>query len=75
MRQAFDIFANVYDLLQVLVLSIAKDGVVDDDAVDGVVVVGIDDGVLKEFAVDLSKLEREATVWSERGSWSASKKR
>jgi hypothetical protein len=42
MREAFDIFIDGDDLLEVLVLSVAKDGVVDDYAVDGGVVVCVD---------------------------------
>jgi hypothetical protein len=42
-------------------LTIAEDGVVDDYAVDGVVVVGVDEGVFEEFAVDFAEVEGEAT--------------
>lgn len=38
--EALDILADVRDLLQILVLAVVEDGVVHDDAVDGVVVVG-----------------------------------
>ena len=62
MGEAFDIFGDVYDLLQVLILSVAEDGIVHDDAVDFGIVVRIDDGVLEEFAIDFSELECEATI-------------
>jgi hypothetical protein len=38
--EALDILVHVDDLLQVLVLAVVEDGVVDDDAIDGVVFVG-----------------------------------
>jgi hypothetical protein len=62
MRQALDIFVNGHDLLEVLVLSVAEDGVVDDYAIDGVVVVGVNEGVFEEFAVDFAEVEGEATA-------------
>jgi hypothetical protein len=39
MAEAFDVFMHVDDLLEVLVLAVVEDWVVDDYAVDGVVVV------------------------------------
>jgi hypothetical protein len=48
-------------LLEVLVLPVAEDGVVDDYAVDGGVVVCVDQGVFEEFAVDFAEVEGEAT--------------
>jgi hypothetical protein len=42
MRQTLYILVDRDDLLQVLVLTVAKDGIIDDYAVDGVVVVRID---------------------------------
>ena len=45
MAEAFDIFGDVDNLLEVLVLSVVEDWVVDDDAVDVLVAVGGDDGV------------------------------
>jgi hypothetical protein len=53
-RKTFDILIDGNDLLKVLVLSVAEDGVVDDDAVDFVVVVCVDKGVFEEFAVKLA---------------------
>lgn len=63
MRKTFDIFVDGDNLLQVLVLAIAKDGVVDDDAVDFVIVVCVDKGVFEEFPINLAKLECEATTY------------
>lgn len=62
MRQALDILVDGDNLLQVLVLSVAEDGVVDDDAVDGGVIVRIDEAVFEELAVYFAQVERKATV-------------
>jgi hypothetical protein len=43
-------------------LSVAEDGVVDDYAVDGGVIVGFDEAVFEEFAVDFAEVEFEATI-------------
>lgn len=61
MREAFDVFLDGDDLLEVLVLAVGKDGVVDYYAVDFGVVVRVNESVLEEFAVDFSELESEAT--------------
>ena len=45
MTEAFDIFSDVNDLLQVLILPVVKNWIVDDDAVDDFIVVGRDDGI------------------------------
>lgn len=58
--QALDVLAHIDDVLQVLVLAGAEDGVVDHDAVDAVVAIGLDDGILELLAVDLAKLVLEA---------------
>ena len=42
-------------------MPVAEDGIVDDYAVDGGVVVRFDKAVLEEFAVDLAEVECEAT--------------
>ena len=63
--EALDILVDGDDLLQVLVLAVAEDGVVDDDAVDGGVGVGVDEGVFEELAVDFAQFESEAAVWYE----------
>lgn len=52
--QALDVFGYVDDLLQVLVLAGAEDGVVDDYAVDVVVGVGVQDGLFDVVAGDLA---------------------
>lgn len=62
MGEALDIFVDGDDLLQVLVLAVAEDRVVDDYAIDRVVVVGFDEGVFEGLAVDFAELEGEATV-------------
>jgi hypothetical protein len=62
MRQALDVFVDGHDLLEVLVLPVAEDGVVDHYAVDGGIVVGVDEGVFKEFPVDFAEVEGEATT-------------
>jgi hypothetical protein len=59
--EAFNILGKGDDLLEVLILAIAKDGVVYDYAIDFLIVVCVYEGVFKELAVDLSKLESEAT--------------
>jgi hypothetical protein len=43
-------------------LSVAEDGVVDNDAVDGGVVVGVNERVFEGFAIYFSKVEGEATT-------------
>jgi hypothetical protein len=62
MRKPFDIFGQRYDLLQILVLPRAEDGVVDYYAVDFGVVVRVDEGVFEELAIDFAELECEATM-------------
>lgn len=54
MRQTLDIFVDRNNLLEILVLSVAEDGVVDYYAVDGVVVVCINERVFEGFAVDFA---------------------
>jgi len=67
MRQSLDVLVDGNDLLQVLVLAAAEDGVVDNDGVYGRVVVGFDEAVLEPVAVDLAQFKGEATgassVW------------
>jgi len=62
MRQTLNILVDGYNLLEVLILSIAENRVVDNYAVHLVVVVCIDEGVLEEFTVDLTEVESEATT-------------
>ena len=59
--EAFDVFGDVDDLLEVLVLAVAEDGVVDYYAVDFVICICVDDCIFEEFAVDFAELEGEAT--------------
>jgi hypothetical protein len=61
-REALDIFVDGHNLLQVLILTVPEDGIVDDYAVHGRVVVRVDEGVLEKFAVDFAELKGEATV-------------
>ena len=61
MGEALDVLVDGHDLLEVLILTRSKDGVIDDYAVDFWVGVGVNDGVFEEFAVDFSQLEIEAT--------------
>jgi hypothetical protein len=64
--QALYILVDGDNLLQVLVLAIAKDGIVDDDTVDLVVFVRVNESFLKQLTVYLAELESEATVPSQR---------
>lgn len=61
--ETFDVFGEGDGLLDVLVLAVVADpdGVIDEDAVDVVVVVGGDDALLEVFLVDLAEIEVEAT--------------
>jgi len=60
-REAFDVFGNVDDLLEVLVLPVVEDGVVHYDAVDGGVSVGGYEGVFEVVAGGFAEGEVEAT--------------
>ena len=51
MAQTLDVFTDVGDLLQVLILTVVEDGVVDDDAVDSIVGVGGQYRALELFTV------------------------
>lgn len=62
MGEAFNVFVDGHDLLEVLVLAGAEDGVVDYYAVDCWVGVGVKEGVFEVVAVDFAELEGEATV-------------
>jgi hypothetical protein len=62
MGETLDIFVNGDNLLEVLVLSTAEDGVVDDYAVDGGVVVRFDEAVFEEFAIDFAEVECKPTI-------------
>lgn len=65
-RKALYILVDGDNLLQVLVLTIAKDGIVDDDTVDLVVFVRVNESFLKQLTIYLAELESEATVPSQR---------
>jgi hypothetical protein len=61
MGEALDVLGDVDDLLEILVLSVAEDGVVDYDAVDSVVGVGGYEGVFEVVAGDFAEGEVETT--------------
>ena len=67
MAEALDVFADVGDLLQVLVLPVVEDGVVNDDAVDGVVSVGGQDGAFELFPVEFAQGELASTAYDVSG--------
>ena len=60
--EALDIFTDISNLLQVLVLAVVENWVVDDDAVDGVVGVGGQDGAFEFFAVNFAQGELASTA-------------
>jgi hypothetical protein len=60
--EAFDIFADVDDLLEVLILSISEDGVVNHYAIDLIIVVGIEDSLFKLLTIYLSEFKAESTA-------------
>ncbi len=60
--QAFHIFKRVDAVLNVLVVAAAEDRVVDEDAVNGVVVVRRYDRLLQRLSVQFSKFEGDARL-------------
>jgi hypothetical protein len=62
MRQSFNILVDRDNLLQILVLAVAEDGVVDNYTVHGRVIVRFDEAVLKKFAIDFAQVKCEATA-------------
>jgi hypothetical protein len=60
MRQSFNILVDGDNLLQILVLAVAEDGVVDNYTVHGRVIVRFDEAVLKKFAIDFAQVKCEA---------------
>jgi hypothetical protein len=60
--EALDVLGEGDRLLDVavLLLVVAPDGVVDQDAVDGVVLVGGHDSLLEVFLIDLAEVKVEA---------------
>lgn len=61
MTETLDIFADVCDLLQVLVLTIAKDRVVHKDAIYTTIFVCCQNIGFKLFPINFSKFKFEAT--------------
>lgn len=59
--EALNIFGDIDDLLQVLVLAVVEDRVVDDDAVDVVVGVGGQNGFFDVVAGDFAEGVLEST--------------
>ena len=62
MRQPLNILVNRDNLLEILVLAVAEDGVVNDYAVNSRVIVCFDEAVLKKFAIDFAQVKSEATI-------------
>ncbi|KAH9393194.1 hypothetical protein TYRP_022057 [Tyrophagus putrescentiae] len=60
--ETFHIFKRVDAVLNVLVVAAAKDRVVDEDAVDGVVIVSGDDRLFQRLSIELSKFEGDARL-------------
>ena len=56
MIQALDVLVDVQDLLDVLILSVAVDGVVHDNAVDGLIFVGRDQLIFQLVAIDFPEV-------------------
>ena len=54
MAKPFDIFAHIYDLLQILILSIVEYGIVYDDPINGIISICSKDMIFKFFLVNLS---------------------
>ena len=67
MAEALDVFTDVGDLLQVLVLAVVEDGVVDDNAVDGVIGVGSQDGAFELFPVEFAQRKLASTAYDVSG--------
>ena len=61
MGETFNVFVDGDDLLQVLVLSVAEDGVVDYYAVNDRIVIGVDDGLFDCVFFALSECVLETT--------------
>ena len=60
MAETFDVFPDVCDLLHVLVLTIAKDGVVYNDTVYAIILICCQNFGFKVLSIDLSKFEPKA---------------
>lgn len=60
--EAFDVFFDGDELLEVLILSRVEYGIVDNDAVDSFILVRRDDVGFDLFSVYLPQQEAEATI-------------
>ena len=59
--ESLDIFADICDLLEVLILTIIEDRIVDDDTINAIIMIRSQYMTFQVFAVDLSQLEFYAT--------------
>ena len=59
--QTLDIFGNIHNLLQVLVVAIVENGVIDDNTIHVVVAVRGQDGFFDVVAGDIAEGIREST--------------
>ena len=64
MAETLDVFHDVCDLLQVLVLTIAKYWIVHNDAIYAIIFIGCYDIRFEVFPIDLSKFKFEAAEYS-----------
>ena len=60
--EALHILADIRDLLQILVLPVVENWIIDNDAVDSVILVGGYEVLLELFTIYFPKLESEATA-------------
>jgi hypothetical protein len=60
MAQPLDIFVDINNLLQILILPIAEYWIVDDDTINSFVTVGSDDTIFQSFSVYFSQLVLES---------------
>lgn len=59
--EALDVLADIYNLLKVLVLTIVEDRIVDDNAVNAIIMIRSQYMTFEFFAVNLSQLEFNVT--------------
>ena len=62
MTEALDVFGDVHDLLEVLVLSVVENGIVDYDAVDIIVRIGGQERIFDLVTVNLAQAIPESTA-------------
>ena len=62
MGETLDVFVDRYDLLQILVLSVAEDWIVDNYAIDRGIVIRVNETVFEKFAIDFTEIKSKATV-------------